>query len=596
MRKLVVVCMVALLMLSAVAGAVLATPVADLTALAQYFPENTVLFAAFRTDEGFIETLDGVIGQARDLLPPGAIPPFRLNMLLDQAVSDLGQGSFRQAVRPWLGDTAAIGLIGDLSSAPRGLLAVAITDRDAATAFVKAFLEQGDTEYDTRDRGGYTLFTDPDEEGAFAIGDDVLFLSVPTSELPELTGDFISLGDSPAFTGALALLPADEYNGVAYLDMPTIFALSQREMAAGGVRMQGIADMFAAFADAVGPQVYGFTILDGRSLVMDAVQQLGDTAALEAAGMTLTMPTTPVDPSFAANIPADAPLVVMGTELNTGITAGFQNLRAFGRLLQEQARALPDDELDEDTRWLRDVNVGNAIVAFTNLSFAGVTGLNLEQDVLPWMGGNYAAYLRLLPLPEETDATVAPDFAVLVEATDSAGPQTLVEALGSALEQYGFPPTTEDVNGTSTLVFGAALRHLYERGAARERLAAAPELDLLIGGNDNLFIVGSRPAVVDSLMSAGDRLADAPAFIEAQTYALDGAQQFWYLNTRAFVPVIDTFIARETSRSQQDMREARVLAGLFSSGSISTVARADGGTVARFVLTLAQDPLAEPGS
>jgi hypothetical protein len=491
-----------------------------------------------------------------------------------------------------LGDTAAFGfgVTGETPSAPAHvLLAAAITDQEATVNFIDGFLKQSNQEYETREQGGYTLFSDPNGQGLFAVGEDVLFFALSANDIPSLTGDFKSLADNADFTDVMALLPADDYSAVMYMNTPSLVALSQSSMTARTPDAKAMQEMFAPFYDALGPSAVGLTILDGRSLVMDTAQMMGDTAALENAGFDLTMPTTSFDTAFAARVPADAPLAMFGTELNTGVTTGFQNLRAMGKLIQEWAQTVPEDEMDEDARWLRYVNAGNAAVTFANLAFAGMTGLNLENDVLPWMGGNYAAYLRLLPLPEESGAEAMPDFAVVIEATDPAGAPKLLDSLDSAFKQYQLPFSREEVGGSQTLVLSDPLR-AFVPPRMQERLQDMPELDILIGGGADVLALGTRPAATYSLDPQGDSLADAPAFTEAKKYALDGAQQFGYLNTRAFVPVIETMISRETGRMAQDMRDARILSGLFSSGSFSTVSK-DGSMVARFVLTLAKEPL-----
>lgn len=588
MRKFFVFCLLALLTLGLLAGVVQAAPVDELAALADHFPDTTLFYAAVRTDAGFFEALDGFIGQARDLLPGGGIPPIRIEALLDQYVSQLGQGDFGEAVRPWLGDTAALGfgMPGDIGSAPAHfLLAANITDQQAAADFIETFLQESNQDYESSEQGGYTVLADPEGEGLFAIGEDVLFLSLFADDIPSLTGDFKSLADSADFTGTLAQLPAEDYSALGYMNTPAFFALMQQEMTSEAPRMETMQELFDSFSGAVGSHAFGLTILDGRSFVVDVVQMLGDTAGLEDAGFDMSMPTSAIDPAFATYIPADAPFVMQGTELNTGVTSGFQNLRVFGRLMQQQMQSLPLDEMDEDTRWMRFVNPGAVMERFATLSFTALTGMDLEQDVLPWMDGDFAGYLRLLPLPPDSEAEAMPDFALLVEASDAAGPAALVESITATLEDYEatFFERQEGSLVISGLFPAMTLKHA-------EALSAIRELDVIVGSSDNLFVVGTRQAATDSLNPPAETLADSPAYQEALGYALDGAQQLWFMNTRAFVPVIETMIARETGRSQQEMREARILAGMVSSGSISAVAQ-EGSVVARFVLTLAREPL-----
>src|SRR5512145_932842 len=159
MRKFLFVGLLALLLLGAAVPA-LATPVADLTALASYFPETTVMFGAMRTDDGLIETLDGVIGQMRDLLPSGTIPPFKLTSVFDQALMSGGLGDFETGVRPWLGATAAFGLTAiQPGEQPQGIIAVAIKDRAKAETFLeKVLANQIEAGYLERVDGDVTVY------------------------------------------------------------------------------------------------------------------------------------------------------------------------------------------------------------------------------------------------------------------------------------------------------------------------------------------------------------------------------------------------------------------------------------------------------
>jgi hypothetical protein len=598
MRKFIVACLLAVLALGAVPA--LATPVADLTALAEQFPDTTVIFAVVRTDDGYIETLDGVIGRARDLLPSGTIPPVRLSTLLDQAFMEMANADFREGVRPWLGDTAAFGLtsLDMTTAAPPIMLALAVKDRAGAEAFLdSAYARALENDWAEKvDENGLTIYRETGDyasEMLIALSDSILFITggtIPAAPESPLSG-------SDTFQSTLAALPQSDYNIVAYMNTPALmdFALAMSARFNRNIPEafgESMSESLAGFMDAAGPVAVGLTILAGPSLVMDVAQMMGDTTALTEAGFDLTMPATPVDPAFAAFIPADAPLVMQGTEVNTAVTTGLQNLRAFGAFIQEQARQMPDSAFtDEADKMLREFNAGAVMASFFSLSFTGATGLTLD-DVLPWMDGDFAAYLRVQSLPEETGEDAAPDFAALVESSDPAGPLALLDALETSLQNYGVSISRETVGSGEALVLQSPMRHMF-RPRVAERLAGFADMDILIGASDQLFIAGSRAAVTASLAAGGDMLADSPAYQEALEIALDGAQQLWFLNTRAFVPFIDEQLGRLDASTFRinNMREMRALAGLLSSGSISVVVAEDGAMVARFALTLAQEPL-----
>jgi hypothetical protein len=258
--------------------------------------------------------------------------------------------------------------------------------------------------------------------------------------------------------------------------------------------------------------------------------------------------------------------------------------------MRQQMQTLPEDQLDPDARWLREVNAGALLVRFVNLTFTGLTGLNLEQDVLPWMGVNYALYLRLIPLAEETGLPLTLDMGAVSEATDPAGPAALVESIAATFEDYEVNFFERQESGGTALVFSGLIPATFPT-YMQEPMRAIREFDFMVGSTETTFVAGTRPAVTFSLDPQGDTLADAAAFTEALGYALDGAQQFAFLNTRAFVPLIEQMRDRVAPRQSRDLEDLRTLAGLLSSGSISMVADAESGAVARFVLTLAQEPL-----
>src|SRR5689334_13761171 len=92
-----------------------------LESLSGYFPKDTMLYAATRTDGAFVSTLDRLAQTVASQLPAGTIPPgfpdslsTALDLLTTQAA---GGGTFATTVRPWLGDTLAVGIYPAIRSA-----------------------------------------------------------------------------------------------------------------------------------------------------------------------------------------------------------------------------------------------------------------------------------------------------------------------------------------------------------------------------------------------------------------------------------------------------------------------------------------------
>jgi hypothetical protein len=586
--------LLALVVLGVAAAPTLAVPPAELAGLARYFPESTVMFAAIRTDDGYIDALNSVFGRVAALAGQSAPPDLREG--LEQIFQAFDGGL--SGVRAWIGDTAAVGLTSADMSAFMGsdvpvMGAISITDQAKADAAIqKVFNLAGDgSMYERIEDGDRIIYQQKPEissvNTAYTLLPDAMII---TPRLPFVMPDG-ALASDPDFADTLALLPEPDYNIIAYFDIKALVDFSMALNAQMGMQQPIVPQAFEGFMDALSAQVWGLTIRDDRTLVMDFAQPV-NMAAFETSGMAFITDMPPVDPAFAAYIPADTPLVTQGTAFGSSFRLGLENLKLLGTLIQEQLRQMPESAFrSESERALRDVNWGQALSAFINLGFAGVTGLNLEKDVLPWMDGDYALYLRPLALPAElgTDATL--DFAFVIQATDAQGPARLVSALSSAFDQYGISYTAEAVGEGQALALTAPIR-LFFPEAVRARMGRTPEVDFLIGQNDDRFAIGSRKAVTFSLNPKGDNLADSAAYQEAWGYALEGSQTFAYLNTAAFVPFVDEIISRQDASTfrVRDLQDLKTLLNLFSSSSLSAVARDNSASVGRAVLTLAEPP------
>ncbi|HLU12156.1 MAG TPA: hypothetical protein VK003_20940, partial [Oceanobacillus sp.] len=150
MRRFLTILLCGAMLLTAFAAPAAATPTDELTALARFFPEKTLFFASVRTDDDFFAMLDDVINLIEENMPEEVISePDTIEELLDQMIAPNPNidGGFSEAIRPWLGNTAAIGFpsltellddntYNDLSGPV--LLAAEITDR----AGVEAFFDQ----------------------------------------------------------------------------------------------------------------------------------------------------------------------------------------------------------------------------------------------------------------------------------------------------------------------------------------------------------------------------------------------------------------------------------------------------------------------
>jgi hypothetical protein len=560
----------------------------DLVALARYLPDSTQMFAAFRTDDATIATLDGLVAKVGKFIPGGLPAGASLKSALDQAASSITTGgTFKTVFRSWLGDTAVVGIpvpfqqVMTSARGPQVEIALSVTDKAAAEKFLVNAYKNVSADYFTKStQGDFTVWSHKDQYSPFvaALSKDTLLLINGSDTLPKVDPQKTLLTNAN-FANAIAMLPEKNYGMVAYLDVPAINRASMQVMMANMAAMSGsqpamrlLSDLLTAVYDAVGPEALGFTILDGRALTLDGAVLRGDTSKLDALGLKLTTSTKPVDLSFAANIPADAPLVMQGTELGPAMQVSFDNFRAIGDYVQKSGilRDLAARSGDRHAaQFLGNFNIAD-LLTFSELMFSGFTGMNLEKDVLSWMDGNYASYLRV----PTSGGAFSVDMTLVVEDTKGGAAQDTVKKLNDALSQFrSFK--VDFANGVITLhgVIPALLGN-----ALPPAMAADPAWDIRIGANAKVLAMGTRPGVQYSLFHDGASLANDPTFKAAQAYLLPDTVTLGYVNLKPFYPVISRFGGLE---GQQAMNFLNIL----DSGSLSAV-QTDKGSVARFVLLL----------
>lgn len=592
MKKLMVL-FAALLVLGAAVVPAAAVPTADLTALADVFPAETSIFFALRTDDGYIDTLDGVLGRVNSVLPFPMIPALR--GLLDDASGALG-GDFNTVFRSWLGDTAAIGV--DiryvLDADPENdylaaLLAIETTDSAAAESFwTMVMSEQGSIEemYTVEQRDGMTIYR-PNTDGpqldgtiplAFAEG-YMLFGNLDISIGAETT-----LAGEAAFADAMGALPNGDYNIGVYLDNSALFEANMAMMTDMGdmMNMGGMMDLFGALIENAGSTALGFTVIEERSLTIDFAITTDLAAIAETIGIDpALMSATPIDPAFARFIPAGTPVVSHVTNLAGAYTAFIEGLRSGIALGAETSGADADEAMAEI----------DSAIAGIEFAVRGATGLDLNDDILSWMTGDLALWVGIAPAVNDATSLFGAlasglpvDFGILIDSSaDPDSAAATVEGLRSALEfaisqlpEEGSTQIelTNDVIGGSEVVVLTVL----------DRSLPFP-IELVIGADANVFVLGTRAAAEAALNPVNGLDAD-PAFQEALAYALPNTVQVHYLSGTPFLPLL-ALVAEEGGGSD-DVEMAAALVGLVSSSSITSVMTDGGYSVGRLVLTLAE--------
>lgn len=567
----------------------LATPTAQLNDLARYFPADTPVFIASSIDTAYFETLDGLLARVAEIAPPGAIPITSISDALDMALADgLPGKTFSGDIRPWLGDTLAIGVLDipmDEPLSSRGalrrlnpgngdapfIMALAINDRAAATNFITSAMAANNSPAKQTEGDGFTLLEDPsDDETALVIRDDVILLSNQRDRLVKGGLPDGSLQGNPAFADAFNNLPETDYNLTIYADVSPFIDEALASDPEAAATMGALMPLF----NSIGPVTMGGTILDNTSLILDGAMTF-DPATYAEVGLPSIFTLAPFDPGFAAHVPANAPLAIFGTSLNLQ----FENMLASFNM---QADALGEEVEDMQE------GLEQAQGAFTEF-----TGLDLQEDVFGWMTGNYALFIALNPELNTSSAfgvfaTVPADFGFAVEATDPVKAAALVEGLTQGLERsiaaFGGSDDETEIAVTQETIVGASTTVITIKAEG-----APWPIELLMGANGEVFALGTRNAVQAIFARDGGLPANA-AYQQAGNYLLANAYSVTYLGTEGLLPLADLMEAFGEDNNQMLMMAgvARDVLGLINSMSTSSSVDADGTTRGRFVLSLSE--------
>lgn len=550
---------IALAALLAQRGQSAAQPPAPQT-MARYFPPTVDLFAALRTDAAYIDALDVFWLHVTEGFPDGGVS---FSEAINRIIQPDGGVNVVNFVGAWLGDYAAVGIEGasalfdsDLTNDHEARLMIAAPIKNVASAYL-ALLGAGllaDTEQIEGDP--FTLYVSQEQRRAVAISRELLLISLNATEPPlDLTA---TLADAPAFQNAIAALPAESYDALAYVDTPQLSA-----------RLNGDASVVEALSafgfnpPALRATSAGLTLLDARSAAVDVAQVRGGAEGAVSA----------FDPTFARYIPADASFVMQTTDLSN-LAYTLTSLRA----------SLSASDTAEDT-----------FIKLEELTRL-LLQLDLREDILRWTGGNYAIFVDFT----ETDGLHPLHFGVMIEATDPASARRVAAAFGAAAAQF-LPDEATQVSSEQIVIAeaGQILEEVPVTLIHNERAAGA--LDVIIGANDDIFFITTRDTAIH-MLSQGAGLVDSGAFAQARGYLLDNPLLLLYMdgdgvgrlatlgyNLLAPSETVGDLIGIGLDALPGDPPEAFApYFNVVDSSSISAAQGEDGSLLLRLVVTLAE--------
>lgn len=569
LRKQISLILLLILLLGMFVGGVQATPVAELTTLARYAPQDSTVFIAIRTDDAYIQALDSLLADLNARTGGQMLPrDFTLRNALNELFTDMSDipNGFDSAIRPWLGDTAAIILPTgiDLSgnTEPAVLLAASVANRGAAMFFLNlAFTgvspEQGP--------GGTLIYAAPGAPFSAALTEDALLLAENRANL-ELAvfpnEDAAKLTTHSGFQATIDALPAGDYNIVAYANLTSLIA-EVGVMLDEGLAEMGLPGDDLNIQDLLNQAGYlgaGLTILNGRSLTADLALVPTDapTGAVSAG----------VDQDLLARVPSSAALVILDDGLGDRISGLLGFVEQLSDMLETSGTM--DEMLGDAPAALRGLRLRD-FVTFIRLSFRGTLGLDLDET-LGWMNGSFA--LHLSGTSDGGNLVLNPGFVMALDESARAG--DLVGAIAGLMTDSFATATYED----NVLTMPATL---YNRRADASH-------DFLLAHTSDLLVAGTRPSVEFALDPSGNSLLDNAAFLDEQAIFLDDATAIWFINVQSLRLTLVDFLRNnplvrgQVSRSDLEMIDT--LLSVPQSAAISAAQTSNGAQLLRLTLTL----------
>lgn len=458
--------------------------------MARYFPTGTDIFFAMRVDDAYVGELDAVIDKVIRQLPREfRVPPFSLaDELQNVTIPNMSYAE----LRAMLGDHVAFAagnssvLFDDTSrndeSAPF-MVAVEIRDRAA----VENFVASTNSRLERRSESDYTIFEDVNNDTYFTISNSLLYIT-SVSMLPPTSATLL---DDSQFVATMQALPAPSYNIAFYIDARPLMNTALLQMGSNPPR--AMQEMFLQF----GSIAFGLTILDGNTLTMDWVQKTPSFMRYE-----------PIDPAFVRFAPAGTSAVIHASGLSDQINYLLEIVRDAARQMDQRDPML-------------DVRAGFAML-----------GLDVEEDILSWMNGDYLATLELNldailnAISANDPSMLSPlplDFGLIFEATDPAKATNLAQKLTTTLQNF--------LSGQNEV---SIVPRQIANGTLTEIKLAIP-LDsqssltyvISLGATDEVFFIASE-GVANHILNGGPGVDSDAAYQAATRYFLPDAVSLAY--------------------------------------------------------------------
>ncbi len=536
MRRLITRMITAFILLSVLAASVvLAAPTAQerfgtLESLSTYFPKDTMLYAATRTDSNLVSSLDRLMQIIASQLPQGTIPaeiPTTLTMALDLLAKQRMGGNFADTVRPWLGDTLAVGIYPAIHSAG-GRMVIKITDPKAAhDAVLKAL-----PNWSSQGADGYSLIapTDVTDHNRIAIYPDVMIIYSWSDDVGPQKAATVTpnVSTNSYYTTALARLPDTGYDMLAFVDTPVLVAYNERSSYHNSSEW-----IFpAAILRSIGSTGIGVHVGNDQTLTVDAVQTLGNTAGLDALGVHFTGQGAALNADLLKRIPHDSLFVMQAADMGSMLEFVGTSIQTAAKKFQVVLPGIITGvaySSSASTAGLVSGGFSGIInTEWANVFFSNLSGYDYTSEIRPLLGGSTAFFLNINPAYNPNSPTFVNreplDGALLFEAADAQTAQQFVSKLQRELAIDIYSSGDQNAARIQEVRLpggaqGVSLSIYGETGQPFDQFIAASQ--------DNLLVIGTARAV--NQVVGGDGLG----FDVTSSASLANAGTAFYVNLPA---------------------------------------------------------------
>lgn len=417
--------------------------------------------------------------------------------LLAEMLADTGL-DFERDVKPWLGNEVAVAVLPGPADGDEPLFVALVESDDDDKA--KAALDKA-----ARDEGF---------EGSYRIIDDFAVISAAEDDEGEKAAldqiaaqagkDDGGLAEAEAFTDVVDELAGDRLV-LGWMNFKRL-----EELMGGAAGAGGLIEPFtraAANADGVAFDLH----VEKAAIVLQGV------AAAKAEG-------NGEQPELTRSLPAATLAALTLFNVRAGAAQALEGLAQFA---------------------------GDFLYGFEDQ-----TGLDLEDDLLSWMGGE-----MVVAVGPVREGGSFPDLALVVEPTDKARAEQAIGKIRAALSDQGFELDEREVGGTPAYVVP---QPMFE--------GVQPAMGLF----EDRFILATSPQYVEELVDAsGAKLADTDAYVNVLA---DGSGENTTMQLVVLIDPIREAIERFVLTDPGDRAdyEAEVKPNLEPLSAFGIVARQDG--------------------